>query len=75
MSAFNVSRTALPLSHVSATASFSKFCSIRSAILSKMFARSVGDVLPHASLAACAASNACSISSAVERATCVKLVQ
>ena len=70
-SAFNVSRTALPLSHVSATANISRFCSIRSAIFNKIFDRSVADVLPHASFAAWAASKASSISSSVDRATCV----
>ena len=44
------------------------FCSIRSAIFNNIFDRSVTDEHPHASFAACAASNASSISSAVERA-------
>ena len=46
MSAFRVSRTGLPLSQLSATAIFSRFCSIRSAILLRMTARSAGEVLP-----------------------------
>src|SRR5690606_40676723 len=67
MSAFRVSRTALPLSQVSATASFSRLASIRSAILSRMLERSVGDVLPQAGAALWAASSASSMSSALER--------
>src|SRR5690625_67273 len=66
MSAASVSLTAFPLSHVSATASISKFSSIRSAILFKIFARSAGDVFPHAGAASCAASRASSTSSAVD---------
>ena len=50
---------------------FLRFSSIRSAILFKIFERSETEVLPQASFAACAASSASSISSAVERATCV----
>ncbi len=42
---------------------------MRSAILSRMFERSVTDVFPQASFAPCAASSAFSMSSAVERAT------
>ena len=42
---------------------------MRSAILLRMRERSAGEVLPQASLAACAASSAFSMSSAVERAT------
>lgn len=72
MSAASVSRTGLPLSHVSATASISRFCSIRSAILLRMFARAVGEVRPQESRAAWAASSAFSMSSAVERATSQK---
>ncbi|SHS72028.1 Uncharacterised protein [Mycobacteroides abscessus subsp. abscessus] len=59
----------MPLSQVSATASLSMCCSIRSAIRSKAFDRSAAEVLPHASAAACAASSAFSISGAVPRAT------
>ena len=66
-SAARVSRTGLPLSQVSATASISRFCSMRSAILFNTIARSVGDVAPQAALAAWAASSALSMSSAVER--------
>ena len=57
----------LPLSQTSASASISRFCSMRSAILLWMAARAAGAVLPHAPLAACAASRAFSMSSAVER--------
>ncbi len=53
-----VSRIGLPLSIVSARAIFSRFCSIASAILLRIFALSVGLVLPQASFAACAASRA-----------------
>jgi len=60
------------LSHVSATASFSKFSSKRSAILFNKRARSAAVVFPQATFAACAASNANSISSAEERAALVK---
>ena len=67
-SAASVSRTGLPLSQVSPTASISRFASMRSAILLRMFARSAGAVLPHAGAAASAASNASSMSSAVPRA-------
>lgn len=69
ISALRVSRTALPLSHVSMTAMSSRLASIRSAIWLRMFARSAGEVLPHASAAAWAASRAASMSSAVPRAT------
>jgi hypothetical protein len=44
---------------------------MRSAILSKIFERSVVDVFPQASAAICAASKAFSISSLLERATLV----
>ena len=67
MSAANVSRTGLPLSHVSATASSSKFCSKRSAIFNNRFERVVGDALFQDALAACAASSASSISAVEER--------
>ena len=69
MSAASVSRTGLPLSQLSATASFSRFASIRSAILFRTLARSAAEVLPQAGAAACAASSASSTSSAVPRAT------
>ncbi len=69
MSAASVSRTGLPLSQVSATAIISRFASSRSAILFMSAARWVGEVLPHASAAACAASSALWMSSSVERAT------
>src|SRR6218665_1060770 len=68
MSAALVSRIGLPLSQVSTAASFSKLASMRSAILLRILERSVTEVRPHASLAACAASNANSVSSAPERA-------
>ena len=71
MSAASVSRTGLPFSQLSATASFSRFASIRSAILSRMSARAVTDVRPQAGAAACAASRARSTSSAVPRAISV----
>src|ERR1700758_2967498 len=67
MSAAIVSRSGLPLSQVSALASSSRFCSMRSAILLRMLERSVGEVLPQAVLAAWAASSARSMSSAVDR--------
>ena len=69
MSALSVSRTGLPLSHVSATAIFSRFSSIRSAIRLRMSARSAGEVLFHVGAAAHAASRAASMSSAVPRPT------
>ncbi len=69
MSALMVSRTGLPLSQLSATAIFSRFCSMRSAILFRMTARSAGAVLPQAGAAWCAASSASSTSSLVDRAT------
>jgi hypothetical protein len=69
MSAASVSRQALPSSQLCATAIGSRFASIRSAILVRMFARSATDVLPQAGAAACAASRAFSTSSAVPRAT------
>ena len=61
----------LPFSQVSATARSSRFSSRRSAILSNKFERVVGDDLPQAALALCAASSASSISSADERGTLV----
>ena len=64
-----VSRIGFPLSHVSATAIASRFSSMRSAILFRMIARAVADVLPQAGAAACAASSALSISAAFPRAT------
>jgi hypothetical protein len=73
MSAARVSRQALPFSQASAMATASRFCSIRSAILLRMFARSAIAVLPQAGAAACAASSAFSMSSAVPRATSVKV--
>jgi len=73
MSAASVSRTGLPLSQVSATASASRCCSIRSAMRSRMFDRSVGEVRPHPGAAPCAASRARSTSSAVPRATSVNV--
>ncbi len=73
MSAARVSRTGLPFSHDSATAIFSRFSSIRSAILPRMFARSVAEVLPQAGAAPSAASIARSMSAAVPRATSVKV--
>ncbi len=54
---------------VSISAIASRFCSSRSAILFKMLARSVYEVLPQAGAAAWAASSARSTSSALERAT------
>jgi hypothetical protein len=61
----------LPFSQVSATASTVRFSSIRSAILSRTLERSVVDVRPHDSAAACAASRAASMSSSVPRAISV----
>src|ERR1700752_474004 len=69
MSAASASRIGLPLSQVSATASAGVFSSMRSAILFRIAARSVGEVLPQAGAAACAASSAFSISDSSERAT------
>ena len=63
-----VSRTGLPLSHVSATARSSRLASMRSAILSRMPDRSATLVRPQASAAPWAASRASSMSSALERA-------
>ena len=63
------SRTALPLSQVSATAIFSRFSSMRSAMRSRISERSATEVLPQAGAAAWAASRARSMSSAVDRAT------
>ena len=71
MSAASVSRTGLPFSQLSATASISRFSSIASAILFKMRERSVVDASPQASFAACAASRASSTSSDVDRGTFV----
>ena len=69
MSAARVSRTGLPFSQLSATASISRFASIASAIALSTFARSAPGVVPHASFAACAASSASSMSAAVDRGT------
>ncbi|MCY1226149.1 hypothetical protein D9M72_383710 [compost metagenome] len=69
MSALRVSRIGLPLSQDSATASISRFSSMRSAILFRMAARSATEVLPHEGAILCAASRASSMSSAVPRAT------
>src|SRR5882757_9369541 len=68
MSAAIVSRIGLPLSHVSASAIFSRFASMRSAILLSICARSATAVRPQASFAAWAASRAASMSDASERA-------
>ena len=69
MSAASVSRTGLPFSQVSATASISRLASMASAMALSTAARSASEVSPQASLAACAASRASSTSSAVDRAT------
>ena len=69
MSAASASRIGLPLSQTSASASDSRFSSIRSAILFRIAARSAGAVLPHAGAAAWAASSALSTSAASERGT------
>ncbi|MNJ53580.1 hypothetical protein D3C77_489750 [compost metagenome] len=58
---------ALPLSQVSVMASSSRFCSMRSAIFSRISERACTEVVPQASAAAWAASRAFSTSSAVER--------
>src|SRR6187401_3793202 len=71
-SAAIVSRRGLPLSQVSAAASMGRFASMRSAILLRIFARSVVDVLPQAAFALCAASSANSTSAAEDRATSQK---
>src|SRR5450631_3066648 len=71
MSAPRVSRTGLPFSQLSATASISLFFSMASATALSTSARSVADASPQASLAACAASRASSISSGEESATSV----
>src|ERR1035437_5986794 len=71
MSAAKVSRTGLPFSQLSATASISAFFSITSAMALSTAARSVADASPQASLAACAASRASSTSSGVDSATSV----
>ncbi len=67
-SAASVSRTGLPFSQLSATASSSRWSAIRSAIRSSTWARSAGEVRPQAGAAAWAASSAASTSSAVPRA-------
>ena len=71
MSALSVSRTGLPFSQLSATASISWFASMGSAMALSTAARSVAEASPHASLAAWAASSASSTSSGVESATSV----
>src|SRR6185437_5655280 len=71
MSAASVSRTGLPFSQLSATASMSWLFSIASATALSTFARSVADASPQASFAAWAASSASSTSSGVESATSV----
>src|SRR5450631_3823229 len=71
MSAASVSRTGLPFSQLSATASISLSFSIASAIALSTSARWVVDASPQASFAACAASSASSTSSGVESATSV----
>ena len=71
MSAARVSRTGLPFSQLSATASSSRCSSIASATLLSTFARSVDEVSPQAVFAACAASSASSTSAGVERGTSV----
>ena len=72
MSAAKVSRTGLPFSQLSATASICKFASMTSAILLSTAARSVSDVSAQAWRARCAASNANSTSSLVDLATSQK---
>ena len=69
MSAASVSRTGLPFSQLSVTASISACCSIASATALSTLARPAAEVSPQASLAACAASSAVSTSSGVESAT------
>src|ERR1700683_1779044 len=71
MSAASVSRTGLPFSQLSATASMSWFFSTTSATALSTSARSVADASPQASFAAWAASSASSTSSGVESATSV----
>src|SRR6478672_10953124 len=71
MSAASVSRTGLPFSQLSATASTSWFFSIASAIALSTSARAVAGASPQASFAAWAASNASSTSAGVEWATSV----
>ena len=71
MSAAIVSLTGLPLSQLSATASGITFSSIASAIRFRTLERSVTEASPHASLAACAASSASSMSSAPDCGTSV----
>src|SRR5450631_4067223 len=71
MSALRVSRTGLPFSQLSATASISAFASITSAMALSTAACSVADASPQASLAAWAASRASSTSSGVDSATSV----
>ena len=71
MSVDSVSRTGLPLSQLSATASISLFASMTSAIALSTRERSAIEVSAQASLAAWAASSASSTSSAVDRGTSV----
>ena len=70
-SAASVSRTGLPFSQHSATASISRLSSMRSAIRLRMLARSVALVVPQAAAAVWAASSASSTSLASERAISV----
>ena len=69
MSAPSVSRTGLPFSHDSATASISRLASITSATRLRTEARSAREALPQAGAAAWAASRASSTSAAVDLAT------
>ena len=71
MSAARVSRTGLPFSQLSATASISRCSSIASAILFSTLERSVVDISPQPVFAAWAASSASSTSAFVERGTSV----
>ena len=72
MSAAKVSRTGLPFSQDSATASISRLASIASAMRLRTAARSASEVSPQASLAAWAASRASSTSSAVDSRHCAE---
>src|SRR6516165_2747262 len=69
MSAASVSRTGLPFSQLSVTASISRCSSMASAILFSTAARCAPGFSPHSSLAAWAASRASSTSSGVDSAT------
>jgi hypothetical protein len=68
-SAARVSRTGLPLSQLSAAASISLFATIASATALSTSARSVAEASPHASFAACAASEASSPSAGIDCAS------